>query len=107
MKLEFEVPEMAAEVVKTAVDLVITTMQRGAAVNAEGSWANKDPLTYHFNKALHHILRAHHEQDMLAVEKDEPHHPHVANGFTRIAMAECLRRKAMQPKGVLVEAIDE
>lgn len=106
MKLEFEIPDMAVEVVKTAVSMVVETMTRGAAVNAEGSWCNKDPLEYHFNKALHHILRAHHEQNLLALEKEEPHHPHVPNGFTRIAMAETLRRQ-QKKKEVLVEAIDE
>jgi len=35
MKLEFEIPDMAVEVVKTAVSMVVETMTRGAAVNAD------------------------------------------------------------------------
>lgn len=92
MKLEFEVPDYAVEVVKTGVDMIVKTMSQGAAVNAEGSWLNKHPVTYHLKKGIDHVLCTWHHQDLLSREDKDPFMIHLWNGTVRFIFAETLRR---------------
>lgn len=88
-----------------AHQIILSTMQAGAASNGEGSWQNKKALEYHVNKAMIHVCSLWGQQDIEGVEKEPPHLKHLFNALTRLAMAWAVHKK--QPIAPLVEEIPE
>lgn len=98
IKVEYLIEAEYKQVHDIAHAMLSETLAAGEADNGTASHWNKDGLTHHVWKGLHHLLRLWNEQDLEAREKDAPRLKHLYNAFTRLALAEAGRVHSRKPE---------